>query len=86
MFDPYIDKYRGPYNPRGIFVYKIRDLEADLLYKQGLRIEALRVAKLNYEEAKENEYVITSSKSRGYITREELLKNLHYKVKCYEKN
>ena len=78
-FDPFIEKYRGPHNPRGIFVYKIRDLEADLQNKNGNRIDALRIAQKNYQDAKDNVYVITSSKSRDYRVRDNFLKYLELK-------
>lgn len=68
QFDPYIPKYRGPHNPRGIFVYKIRDLEADVQAGKGNRAEALRIALQNLEDAKNNVYVITSSKSRTFVS------------------
>ena len=78
-FDSFIEKYRGPHNPRGIFVYKIRDLEADLQNKNGNRIDALRIAQKNYQDAKDNVYVITSSKSRDYRVRDNFLKYLELK-------
>lgn len=83
-FEPQVEKYVGPYNPRGIFVYRIRDLKARILFEQGFMDEALSTARQNYEEAKENKYVITSIRSRNYTMRDELLKYLWEKVKYYE--
>jgi len=84
LFDPYIVKYRGPHNPRGIFVYKIRDLEADLLYKQGDATESLRLARQNLEDAQNNIYIITSARSRSYISSKSFLEYLQKRVRFYE--
>lgn len=83
-FDPYIEKHRGPHNPRGIFVYKLRDLEASLLHKKGNVTESLRIAQQNLEDAHNNVYVITSARSRSYMLRESFLKYLQGKVRFYE--
>ena len=85
-FDPYIEKYRGPNNPRGIFVYKIRDLESDLQFAKGNRADALRIAQKNLQEANDNIYTITSARSRSFISREVLLKILNEKVLFYQNN
>jgi O-antigen ligase len=83
-FDPYIDKYKGPHNPRGIFVYKIRDLEADLLYKKGGVSESLQIARQNLEDAQNNVYTITSTRSRSYTSSKSFLEYLREKVRFYE--
>jgi O-antigen ligase len=83
-FDPYIEKHRGPHNPRGIFVYKIRDLEADFHYKNGNKAQSLHIAQKNLQDAKDNVYVITSSKSRDFVLREQFIKYLMAKVSLYQ--
>ncbi|OPY75944.1 MAG: O-Antigen ligase [Syntrophorhabdus sp. PtaU1.Bin153] len=84
QFDPYIPKYKGPYNPRGIFVYRIRDLEADVQAKKGNRVGALQITRQNLEDAMNNRYVITSTKSRSFTSREEFLTYLRQKVFLYQ--
>lgn len=64
-FDPFIEKHRGPHNPRGIFVYKIRDLESDLCFKNRDTIQAFKIAYKNDEDAKHNVYLMTSAKARS---------------------
>ncbi len=85
-FDPYIEKYRGPNNPRGIFVYKIRDLEADLQFAKGNRADALKIAQKNLQDAMDNIYTISSARSRSFISREVFLKILNEKVLLYQNN
>lgn len=84
QFDPYIPKYRGPYNPRGVFVYKIRDLEADIQYRNGNTIEAVRIAQQNISDANNGVYVITSAKARNFVARDQLLEYLKQKMNLYE--
>ena len=85
-FDPYIEKHRGPHNPRGIFVYKIRDLEADLQCKNGNSMEAVNIAQKNLQDAKNNIYVITSAKSRNFIARDQFVEYLKQKADLYGSN
>lgn len=83
MFDPYIDKHIGPYNPRGIYVYKIRDLEADIRYMTGDSIKASELSRRNFEDAKNNVYVITSSRARNFVSRSDYLQYLKQKEETY---
>ena len=85
-FDPYIEKHRGPHNPRGIYVYKIRDLEAEINYKQGKLTQALQLAKRNFHDAQAGTYQIASARSRDYISKDLYLQYLEKKVVLYEKN
>ena len=81
-FDPYIEKHRGRHNPRGIFVYKIRDLEADLRHKNGDKLEALRIAEKIWRMRK-GTYVITSAKSHNFISRDQFVEYLRQKAELY---
>lgn len=83
-FDPFVEKYRGPLNPRGIFVYRIRDLEADLEYNIGNKTAAKRIVSQNFHDARNNVYVITSGRSRGYVERGKYVKYLEERVQFYE--
>jgi O-antigen ligase len=84
QFDPYIPKYKGPHNPRGIFVYKIRDLEADVQAGKGNRAGALQIARQNLEDAKNNVYVITSAKSRSFTEQNCLLEYLEKRTRMFK--
>ena len=83
-FDPFIEKYRGPHNPRGIFVYLIRDLEAEINYGQGNTTKALEIAQNNLHDAQNGVYVTTSTRSRYYSAGDSLIKGLKKKVQKYE--
>jgi O-antigen ligase len=83
-FDPFVEKYRGPLNPRGIFVYRIRDLEADLEYNIGNKVAAKRIVSQNFQDARNNVYVITSGRSRGFVERGKYVKYLEERVQFYE--
>ncbi|NMD01886.1 MAG: hypothetical protein GYA71_01280, partial [Bacteroidales bacterium] len=83
-FDPFIEKHRGPHNPRGIFVYKIRDLEADIRFHDGDKTKAINIARQNLQDAKQNVYVITSSKSRNFVARDQFLEYLQKKVCVFD--
>ena len=85
-FGPYIPKFRTPHNPRGIFIYKIHDLEASIEFAKGNRERALRIARDNLKDGKEGVYVITSSRSRRYVAREDFLRYLEERVRFYENN
>lgn len=80
VFDPLIERYRGSSNPRGIFVYKIRDLESSLQFTRGNRADALQIAQKNLQDARDGIYSITSMRSRSFTSREALLKTLEEKV------
>jgi hypothetical protein len=85
-FDPYIEKHRGPHNPRGIYVYKIRDLEAEINYKQGKLTQALQLAKRNFHDAQAGIYQIASARSQDYVSKDLYLQYLEKKIVLYEKN
>jgi O-antigen ligase len=85
-FGPYVPKFRTPHNPRGIFIYKIHDLEASIEFAKGNREGALRIARDNLKDGKEEVYVITSSRSRRYVAREDFLRYLEERVRFYENN
>jgi O-antigen ligase len=82
-FDPFIEKHRGPHNPRGAVVYLIRDLEAEIHYRQGNGVEALRMAQNNLRDARNGVYMTLSTRSR-YFACEHLIDNLRKKVEKYE--
>jgi O-antigen ligase/tetratricopeptide (TPR) repeat protein len=83
-FDPYIDLFRTPHNPRGLWVYKLRDLEAALAFDRGDTARALTIVRTNYEDAKNGVFVITSGRSRSFVEREDYMSYLAARVKYYE--
>ena len=83
-FDRYIPMFRTPHNPRGIFVYRIHDLEASIEYANGNREKALKIARDNLKDAESGVYVITSTRSRNYVPKEVFLKYLRDRVHFLE--
>jgi hypothetical protein len=45
-------------NPNGFYVYRIRDMEAELECRQGNKSRALFIAEENLRDAKEGKYTI----------------------------
>ena len=86
VIDPYLDKYRTSKNPKGFYVYKIRDMEAEMEYKQGNIAAALSIAKNNLKDAGEGKFVITSVRSGEYISTELFLIYLKDRVNFFESN
>lgn len=84
FFDPYIEKHRGPNNPRGIYVYRIRDLEADLQYKNGDNVQAFNISHKNHQDAKNGVYMTTSSKALNFVARDQFLEYLKQRANYYE--
>jgi O-antigen ligase len=83
---PYLDKYRTSKNPKGFYVYKIRDMEAEMEYKQGSIAAALSIAKNNLKDAKEGKFIITSVKTGGYTSAEPFLNYLNDRVIFFKSN
>jgi O-antigen ligase len=83
-FDRFIEKHRGPHNPRGIFVYKIRDLEADLEFRRGNGTKAVHIARRNLQDAKNGVFIITSVRAKEYVPREKLLAYLSERNRFFE--
>jgi tetratricopeptide (TPR) repeat protein len=82
-FDPFVEKHKGPHNPRGIYVYLIRDLEADIYYKNGDRMQAFNIVHKNCQDAKNAAYVFTSSRTRTFIARNQFMEYLKQKELLY---
>ena len=86
-FDQYIPKFRTPHNPRGVFVYKIRDLEASIEFAEGNRENALKIAQGNLKDAEASVYtIIASTMSRNYVPKDQFLKYLHERARFFEEN
>jgi tetratricopeptide (TPR) repeat protein len=83
-FDRYVDRFRTPHNPRGFYVYKIRDLEAAIAHERGDTKKALSIARTNYDDANKGVFVITTARSRAYVERKEYINYLKSKVQFYE--
>jgi O-antigen ligase len=82
--DQYLIEYMTSRNPKGFYVYKIRDLEADIEYKQGNIAGALSIAKNNLQDANDKKYAITNVKTGENISVEPFLKYLKDRMNLFE--
>ena len=82
--DPYLDKYRTSRNPKGFYVYKIRDMEAGMEYKQGNIAAASSIAKNNLRDAKEERFVISSIRLGENVSKTSMVNYLKTKYEYYE--
>jgi len=82
----YLDKYMTSKNPKGFYVYRIKDLEAEIEYRQGNKAGALSIAKSNIRDAKEGKYVISHIKTGENVSVEPFLKYLRGRVSFFESN
>ncbi len=83
-YRPYMARYRNTYNPKGLFVHKIRDLEADIECKEGKKEDALKIVRENLKDAEAGVYLVSSAKSKEYVSREVLMKYLKERVRFFE--
>ncbi len=74
--DPYLNKYMTSRNPNGLYVYKIRDLEADMQYRSGDKEKAYLIANANLKDAESDIFLITSVKAREYVEKDQLVNYL----------
>ncbi|MEI6153287.1 MAG: O-antigen ligase family protein [Deltaproteobacteria bacterium] len=78
--DPHLDKYRASKNPKGFYVYKIWDMEAEIEYRLGNKAQALSIAEGNLQDAKEGKYVISHIKTGENVAIESFLNYLKGRV------
>jgi O-antigen ligase len=83
-FEPYIANIKRAGNPYGLYVYKLRELQADIAAQKGDYSSAAAIARRNLASAESNEFIITSHKTRDYIQKEWLVRYLTDKVNAYE--
>jgi O-antigen ligase len=83
-FDPFVDNIKQWGNPYGLYIYRLRDLEAEIELQKGEIQNAISIAKSNLESAKRNEFVISSYKTREFVSKEQLLQYLSTRLSYYE--
>ena len=81
---PYVARSKASGNPQGLFVYRIRDLEADIEYRRGNLEKALTMGRKNLASGRSEEYTICHSKAREFLSKETLIRYLTQKVQLYE--
>lgn len=84
--NPYLDKYMTSANPKGFYVYKIRDLEAEMEYRQGNAAGALILAETNLRDAETGRYIISNIKTGENISVQSFLDYLKIRVKLFKQH
>jgi hypothetical protein len=79
-FAPYINNYETTRNPNGFFVYKMRDLEAEIALREDNADNALVLARENLKDAERERFVITSLIARGLIEKKTLVDHLRKRI------
>jgi O-antigen ligase len=79
-FAPYTGNYEIAHNPNGFYLYKMRDLEAEIALREGDTRNALALARENLQDAERERFVITSVRARGQVKKEILVDNLRKRV------
>lgn len=81
----FVEKMKIAGNPEGLFVYKLRDLEADLESRRGNMQRAVLLARQNLASAERAELSITHGKAHEYVPKDVLIEYLRAKVSQHEK-
>lgn len=79
-FVPYMNNYENTRNPNGFFVYKMRDLEAEIELREGNPDNAILLARENLKDAERERFVITSARAREMIKKETVIDHLRKRV------
>lgn len=79
-FAPYMDNYETARNPNGQYVYRMRDLEVEIMLRRGNRSGALSLAIENLKDAERERFVITNARARGIIEKKSVLDTLRKRV------
>ncbi|OPY81029.1 MAG: O-Antigen ligase [Syntrophorhabdus sp. PtaU1.Bin058] len=83
--DPYLNKYMASKNPGGLYVYRIRDIEANIYFGQGDTKRALSVARANLDDARMEKYTIASVKAREMVSKDSMIKYLQDRVDLFQR-
>ena len=75
-----MNNYEKTRNPNGFYVYKMRDLEAEIALREGNTDNALALARENLKDAERERFVITSVRARELVKKEILVDHLRKRV------
>ncbi len=82
--EPYVENIRNSGNPGGLYVYRLRDLQAEIAHRKGDEKLALAIAEKNLASANSEEFMITAAKARQLVRKEWLLHYLAERVAFYK--
>jgi tetratricopeptide (TPR) repeat protein len=82
-FEPFVENIRTWGNPNGLYVYRLRELRADVEFRKGNIDRALLLAENNLASAQRNEFAITTYKTREFVKKEWLVQHLTDKLSFY---
>jgi len=72
----YFDRYLTSKNPVGLYICKIRDMEAEIEFRKGNKIKALSIAKDNLLEVINDKYIISNIKTGLIVPKDRLVQYL----------
>jgi O-antigen ligase len=79
----YVDRHTGS-EMHGFYVYKMRDLESDIEYKDGNIKNALELTRKNLEDVEKDKTISKNILAREYVVKESYIKYLKSRVAFYE--
>jgi len=79
-FAPYMDNYEVARNPNGQYIYQMRDLEIEIMLREGNRPGALSLAIENLKDAERERFIITNARARKIVEKEKILNTLQKRI------
>ncbi|MCX7965054.1 MAG: O-antigen ligase family protein [Syntrophorhabdaceae bacterium] len=83
--EPYLVRYRTSKNPVGFFVFKIKDMHAEIELRKGNKINALSILKDNLHDILTDKYLIYNIKTGLNIPRWQLIEYLKVRTERIKK-
>jgi putative inorganic carbon (hco3(-)) transporter len=81
--EPFLANIRTWGNPYGLYVYRLRELSADIEFEKGNVEKAVALGEQNLKSARNEEFIITSYKAREFVRKESLVGHLVQKLAIY---
>ncbi len=75
-FDIYKNNYEITRNPNGFYVYLMKDLEAEIAFREGHKQKALTLALENFEDAARERFLIASARARQLVGKDAVINHL----------
>lgn len=76
----YAEKYKKSGNLNGLFVYRARDMEADIYYNEDKKEMSCKIAKENLDDAEKGIFIISDPRAREYVNKELFIRYLKRKA------
>lgn len=80
----YLPALRRSGNPQGLYVYRLKEIEAQVALRSGDTTRALELARQNLDDGLKQTYAITAFKAREFIEKRTFIAFLEDRVHFYE--